>query len=105
MNESPWSAYGRVPPPANGYSMRPDDPVAGVVNEAIRGREQVEKYLDGIVREYYAIRSGESGYGKIIADALTPSERPETIEERLKRLARDARTARLKDRSQRTGRR
>ena len=104
MSDSPWSAYGRIPQRDNGHSMRPDDPVAGVVNEAIRGREQVEKYLNGIVREYYAIRSGDSGYGRIIADAMTPSERPETIEERLKRLAQETRARPPKDGSRRAGR-
>lgn len=105
MSNSPWSAYGRVPEPNSGYSRNPDDPVAPLVNEAIRGREQVERYLNGIVREFYAIKSGDSGYGKIIADAMTPSEKPETIEERLKRLAREARQHPPKTRSHRAGRR
>ena len=105
MNESPWSVYGRMPQMDNGGQSARQDPVAGVVSEALRGRAQVERYLDGIVREYYAIKSGESGYGKIIADALTPSDRPETIEERFARLARhtqaEPRTRRRRDDQQR----
>ena len=91
MSNSPWSAYGRLPLSAeNTDSTKPTSPVAGVVNEAIRGREQLEKYLQGVMREYFEIQSGSAGYRSIITGALTPSERPETIEERLNRLAAEA---------------
>jgi hypothetical protein len=72
----------------------PRSPVAGVVNDLMRGREQLTKYLDGAMREYFEIQSGSSGYRNIIANALMPSDRPETIEERLARLARDAQSRR-----------
>jgi hypothetical protein len=42
------------------------------------------------MREYFAIHQGSAGYRSIISDVLTPSERPETIEERLNRLAAEA---------------
>jgi hypothetical protein len=88
MSNSPWSAYGRVPQQQQQQQQASSsDPVAGFLNEAARDREQIEKYLNGIVREYYEIQSGEGGYRKIINDALTPSSRPETIQERLERLA------------------
>jgi hypothetical protein len=91
MSQSPWSAYGRLPPkPDNGPKADKQDPVRGVVQEAMRGREQLENYLDGVLREFFEIRSGNTGYRQIIADALSPSTRPETIEERLTRLAREA---------------
>ena len=91
MNQSPWSAYGRLPPkPAGAAEARKEDPVSGVLQDAMRGREQVDNYLNGVLREFFEIRSGTTGYRQIIADALSPSTRPETIEERLTRLAREA---------------
>jgi hypothetical protein len=91
MSNSPWSAYGRLPLSAeNTDSTKPPSPVAGVVNEAIRGREQLEKYLQGVMREYFEIQCGSAGYRSIITGALAPSECPETIEERLNRLAAEA---------------
>ena len=89
MSNSPWSAYGRIPTTSDNAKAS-DSPVAGVVNEVIRGREKLDQYLNGVLREYFEIQSGNSGYRSIIADALTPSSRPETIEERLARLAREA---------------
>ena len=95
MSNSPWSAYGRLPLGVeNTERNSKSDPVAGVVNEAIRGRKQLERYLQDVVREYFEIQSGSTGYRSIIADALTPSSRPETIEERLNRLAREAQARR-----------
>lgn len=95
MSDSPWSAYGRLPLNAdNTDSPQNTSPVAGVVNEAIRGRKQLEQYLEGVMREYFAIQKGSAGYRSIIADALTPSDRPETIEERLNRLAAEAQARR-----------
>ena len=106
MSDSPWSAYGRLPLSAeNTDSTKQPSPVAGVVNEAIRGREQLEKYLQGVMREYFAIQKGSAGYRSIIADALTPSDRPETIEERLNRLAAEAQARRPKPAGPRGGRR
>jgi len=91
MSKSPWSAYGRMPlKPESGSKREKEDPVSDVVNELQRGREQVESYLNGVYREFFQIRSGDAGYRQIIADAMTPSTRPETIEERLTRLAREA---------------
>jgi hypothetical protein len=91
MSQSPWSAYGRLPPkPDGGSKAEKQNPVSGVVQEVMRGRVQLENYLDGVMREFFEIRSGNTGYRQIIADALSPSARPETIEERLTRLAREA---------------
>ena len=95
MSNSPWSAYGRLPLNAEKTdSTQKTSPVANVVNEAIRGREQLDKYLQGVMAEYSAIQSGGAGYRRIISDVLTPSERPETIEERLNRLAAEAQARR-----------
>ena len=103
MNDSPWSAYGRLPA-LSGKTDRPtitDDPVAGVVNEALREREKLEQYLNGVLREYFEIQSGDKGYRHIIDDAMTPSNRPETIEERLNRLARKSESRRSPQRTRR----
>jgi hypothetical protein len=95
MSDSPWNAYGRLPLGANSNDQSDKtDPVAGVISDVMRGREQVDKYLNAMVREYFEIQSGSTGYRSIIADALAPSDRPETIEERLERLARTARARR-----------
>jgi hypothetical protein len=103
MNDSPWSAYGRMPalPSNNDAAAAADNPVAGVVNEVLRGQAKLEQYLNGVMREYFEIHSGDTGYRSIIDDAMTPSNRPETIEERLKRFAREAESRRP---PQRTGR-
>ena len=95
MSDSPWSMYGRMPLNASAAETGDKkDPVACVVNEVMRGREQLEKYLDGVLREYFAIQSGKAGYRSIIDSALPPSSRPETIEERLNRLARESESRR-----------
>jgi hypothetical protein len=106
MSDSPWSMYGRLPL-NSGAAEAGDkkDPVASVVSEVMRGREQLEKYLDGVLREYFAIQSGKAGYRSIIDSALTPSSRPETIEERLNRLAREAQARRSSTRLRATRRR
>lgn len=102
MNESPWNAYGRIPALSDKTErVAGDDPVAGVVNEAIRERERLEQYLTGVLREYFEIQSGDAGYRSIITDALTPSSRPETIEEHLNRLAREAESRRPSPRARR----
>jgi hypothetical protein len=103
MSDSPWSAYGRLPQKQDGGSKtEKQDPVKGVLQEAMRGREQLESYLHGVLREFFEIRSGNTGYRQIIADALSPSTRPESIEEQLTRLAREAQTRRS-GRAPRTG--
>ena len=89
MNKSPWSAYGRTSP-AKPADTRVRDSTLGALENVERGREQLEKYLHGALRDYHEIRSGERGYQKIIADALMPSPHPETVEEQLRRLANDA---------------
>jgi hypothetical protein len=96
MSNSPWSAYGRVASVSTGSerTASADNPVAGVINEVVRGREKLDQYLQGVLREYFEIQSGDTGYRSIIADALTPSSRPETIEERLNRLALEAQSRR-----------
>ena len=93
MSNSPWSAYGRLPLDADkSDSTSKPNPVASVVNEAIRGRQQLDAYLQGAMREYFEIQKGSAGYRAIIDTALTPSAQPETIEERLNRLAAEAQT-------------
>jgi hypothetical protein len=94
MSDSPWNAYGRLPLSASSEHSDKTDPIAGVISEVMRGREQLDKYLTGVLREYFEIHSGSAGYRSIITDALAPSDRPETIEERLNRLAREARARR-----------
>jgi hypothetical protein len=95
MSKSPWSAYGRVAPQQDrGLEAKKQNPVSRVVEQVMRGREQVDNYLHDVLREFFEIRSGDTGYRQIIADALSPSTRPETIEERLSRLARKAETRR-----------
>lgn len=103
MNDSPWSAYGRLPALSSKTdgAAAADNPVAGVVNEVIRGQKKLEQYLNGVLREYFEIQSGDKGYRHIIDDAMTPSKRPETIEERLNRLAREAESRRSPQRTRR----
>jgi hypothetical protein len=90
-SKSPWSTYGRLPPAVPRPSVTSgEDPTLGAIDSLERGREQLQKYLANLVREYNEIRSGQTGYRKIVDDALNPSSAPETIEERLSRLAREA---------------
>ena len=90
-SKSPWSTYGRLPPQApRSDAARSEDVTLGAIDNLERGREQLQKYLANLVREYNEIRSGQTGYRKIVDDALNPSSAPETIEERLTRLAREA---------------
>lgn len=96
MSNSPWSTYGRIPSLStntDGFAAA-DSPVAGVVNEVLRGREKLDQYLQGVLREYFEIHSGDTGYRNIIAGAMTPLQRPESIEESLNRLAREAESRR-----------
>ncbi len=90
-SKSPWSTYGRLPPETpKPAAASGDDPTLGAIGNLERGREQLQRYLANTVREYNEIRSGQTGYRKIVDDALNPSSVPETIEERLTRLAREA---------------
>jgi hypothetical protein len=90
-SKSPWSTYGRLPPQApRSDAARSEDVTLGAIDNLERGREQLQKYLANQMREYNEIRSGQTGYRKIVDDALNPSSAPETIEERLTRLAREA---------------
>jgi hypothetical protein len=101
-SKSPWSTYGRLPAQTQQQSQAAprDDVTLGAMNAFARDREQVDKYLSDLMREFYEIRSGQTGYRKIVDDVLNPSSAPETIEERLTRLAREA-AARKARRSQR----
>ena len=69
MDTSPWSLYGRVTPKSD-------------------SKKQLDQYLDRTMKDFHDIRS--RGYGQIIRDALSPSPGPETVEERLRRLEREA---------------
>jgi hypothetical protein len=91
-SKSPWSTYGRMPPQSQQQQQAAssEDVTLGAMNDLARGREQLDKYLSNLMREYYEIRSGQTGYRKIVDDVLSPSDVPETIEERLTRLAREA---------------
>jgi hypothetical protein len=87
-NKSPWSAYGRGP-------AKPDlvlpthkiDLTFGAEREASRTREQLKQCLSRALHEYNEIRAGRTGYARIIAEALKPFPRPESIEETLRRLS------------------
>lgn len=87
MNRSPWSTYGRAPAqPEGGTQPRDDDPTFGAAAQVARGREQLVRYLQRALKDYADIRAGRSGYQRLVADALRPSPRPESVEERLRRL-------------------
>ena len=68
MDNSPWSLYGRVSPKTE-------------------AAKQVEQFLERTIDDYNRSRA----YKQIIADALAPAPGPETVEERLRRLEREAR--------------
>ena len=88
MSKSPWSAYGRTPSKTDSASAaHARDLTFGAMENVESSHEQLEKCLHRAFQEYQEIRSGGHGYQKIIADALTPSPGPETIEEQLRRLA------------------
>ena len=84
-NKSPWSSYGRSQQQQQD-SPRPDL-TFGEARDAVRAREQLKRYLDRTLREFDEIRSGRAGYNRIVADALKPAPRPESIEETLRRLS------------------
>ena len=87
MNKSPWSSYGRIPAQAD-TPRDPDRPdvTFGAAAHIARGREQLAEYLQRTLKEYSDIRAGRGGYQRLLADALKPSPRPESIAERLRRL-------------------
>ena len=88
MNKSPWSAYGRREEHGpDAAASGKDDPTLGAARELMRTQEQLKRYLERTIREYNEIRDGRAGYTAIVAEALKPSPRPETIEERLRRLS------------------
>jgi hypothetical protein len=94
MSRSPWSAYGRANAPAEPPADDGPDCTFGALRNVERGREELQKCLQRVLREYYEIRSGESGYRRLIEAALEPSPQPETVEERLRRLASERRLGR-----------
>ena len=87
-NKSPWSAYGRRPPGGDRFIPRDAiDLTFGAEREALRTHEQLKQCLERAMHEYHAIRGGHAGYARIVADALKPPSRPESIEETLRRLS------------------
>ena len=98
-NQSPWSAYGRRQsdgervPPAGEH-----DPTFGAAREVMRTQQQLKAYLARTLREFNEIRAGRAGYERIVAEAMKPPPRPESIEETLRRLSGSASSAR-RDRS------
>jgi hypothetical protein len=87
-NNSPWSAYGRGPSSGDRFLPKGQvDPTFGAEREAMRTQAQLKQCLDRAMQEYNAIRVGNAGYARIIAEALKPPSRPESIEETLRRLS------------------
>jgi hypothetical protein len=87
-NKSPWSAYGRLPiQAAQAPAPMMPDPTFGIAREAMLTQEQLKRYLARTLEEFNAIRAGRAGYARIVAEALKPPPRPETIEETLRRLS------------------
>jgi hypothetical protein len=87
MNNSPWSAYGRNQDNGGTPSPGKPDPTLGAAREAMLTHEQLRSYLAHTLHEFNEIRAGRTGYASIVAAALTPPTRPETIEETLRRLS------------------
>jgi hypothetical protein len=85
MHRSPWSSYGRPSAPAEATPPKAD-PTLGAAAQLARGREQLDRYLQRTLKDYADIRAGRRGYQRLLAEALRPSPRPESIEERLRRL-------------------
>jgi hypothetical protein len=89
MNKhSPWSWYGRGSSGCEQpqQAAQPDF-TFGAAREALRTQQQLKRYLERTMREYNEIRAGRRGYYRIVADALQPAPRPESIEETLRRLS------------------
>lgn len=98
-NQSPWSAYGRRKNEAeNARPAGEPDPTFGAAREVLRTQQQLKAYLARALQDYHEIRAGRAGYERIVAEAMKPPPRPESIEETLRRLSRSAAGARL-DRS------
>lgn len=89
-NRSPWSAYGRQSDPDDGRHQPERDPTFGAAREVMRTQQQLKAYLARTLREYNEIRAGRAGYERIVAEALKPPPRPESIEETLRRLSGNA---------------
>ena len=87
-NQSPWNAYGRLQSNADhaGPTGKPD-PTFGAAREVMRTQQQLKAYLARTLHEYNEIRAGRSGYERIVAEAMKPPPRPESIEETLRRLS------------------
>lgn len=87
-SNSPWSAYGR-------HHAQREIPGAGaapnpglvVASEVLRTQQLLKQYLANTLHEYNEIRGGRTGYARIVAEALKPAPRPESIEETLRRLS------------------
>ena len=88
MNNSPWSAYGRIQSNTedSAASGKPD-PTFGAARELVATQEQLRRYLARTLQEYHEIRAGRAGYTRIVAETLKPPPRPESIEETLRRLS------------------
>lgn len=86
-NNSPWSAYGRRQNKVAGAVRGELDPTFGAEREVVRTHEQLQQYLARTLQEYNEIRAGRAGYARIVAEALKPAPRPESIEETLRRLS------------------
>jgi hypothetical protein len=89
MNDkSPWSAYGRRPNRSEkAPSSAEPDLTFGAAREVMRTQQQLKAYLERVMQEYNEIRGGRAGYERIVAEALKPPPRPESIEETLRRLS------------------
>ena len=95
MNNSPWSACGRGPSSdGDGPASDQSDPTFGAARELMLTQQQLRNYLARTLHEYNEIRAGRAGYVQIVSEALKPSPKPETIEERLRRLSRAQASAR-----------
>lgn len=89
MKQSPWSHYGRT---GATPQMQAETPVQQAIFQAAqnveRSQQLIDKYVRGAVTEYSRIRSGSSGYQKMIRDMLQRPSNPESVEETLRRLKR-----------------
>jgi hypothetical protein len=87
MNNSPWSAYGRIENKSGADPSPQPDPTLGAAREAMLTHQQLRRYLANTMHEFNEIRAGRAGYASIVAAALQPPSRPESIEETLRRLS------------------
>lgn len=63
------------------------DPTFGIARETMLTHDQLKRYLARTFQEFNEIRAGRTGYAHIVAEALKPPPRPESIEETLRRLS------------------